>query len=96
MSRQAVLTLQLDVELHDAFMEAAKTSRQPASQILRDMMRDFISQQTADPDYLAFLKRKVEIARSQLASGKSLDEADIEQEFTARRSAVIAGGHSRT
>ena len=96
MNRQAVLTLQLDVELHDAFMEAAKASHQPASQILRDMMRDFVSQQTTDPDYMAFLTRKVDIARSQLVSGKSLDETDVEQEFAARRSAVVAGGRSRT
>jgi len=96
MTKDAVFTFHLDVDLHDAFMEAAKDSQQSASQILRDMMRDFVRQQTTEPEYTAFLQRKVDIARSQIASGQDLNATDVEQEFAARRAAAAGGSRSRS
>ncbi|CAD7053331.1 antitoxin of toxin-antitoxin stability system [Pseudorhizobium endolithicum] len=96
MTKDAVFTFHLDVELHDAFMAAAKDSQQSASQILRDMMRDFVRQQATEPEYTAFLQRKVDAARSQISSGEGLDAIDVEQEFAARRAAVAGGSRSRS
>jgi predicted transcriptional regulator len=91
MRKEAILTLQVDVELHDAFMAAAKASHRPASQIIRDMMRDFIAQQEANPDYVAFLQRKVDLARSQIASGDTLSDEEVEREFAEKRTAISNG-----
>jgi hypothetical protein len=88
MRKEAILTLQVDVELHDAFMAAAKASHRPASQIIRDMMLDFVRHQEADPEYIAFLQSKVGLARSQIASGNSLSDDEVEQEFAAKRAAI--------
>lgn len=91
MSKDAILTLQVDVELHDAFMAAAKASHRPASQIIRDMMRDFVGQQGSNPDYVAFLQRKADLARSQIASGDTLSDEEVEREFAEKRTAISSG-----
>ncbi len=41
MSKDAMFTMKLEAELRDSFMEAAAFDR-PASQIVREFMRDFV------------------------------------------------------
>ena len=56
--KEAVFTLKLEAELRDAFMAEAEASHRPASQIVRDFMRDFIKTQQDQRDYDAWLDRK--------------------------------------
>jgi hypothetical protein len=42
MGWQAVFTMKLEPELRDAFMAAAKRADRPASQLMRELMRDFV------------------------------------------------------
>lgn len=60
------------------------------SDVLVDLMQDFIQQQQMAPDYLTFLKKKAEIARDELAAEQGLSEEDVEYEFAARRAAATA------
>jgi len=82
MAKEAVFTMKLEPELRDAFMAAAKQADRPASQILREFMRDYVEH---DHGYLEFLRRKVEIARAELAAGMAVSaeevEADMDQLF---------------
>lgn len=82
MAKEAVFTMKLEPELRDAFMAAAKRADRPASQILREFMRDYVEH---DHGYLEFLRRKVEIARAELAAGMAMSaeevEADTDQLF---------------
>ena len=41
MAKEAVFTMKLEPELRDAFMAAAKAADRPASQIVREFMRDY-------------------------------------------------------
>ncbi len=66
MAKEAVFTMKLEPELRDAFMAAAKAADRPASQIVREFMRDFVRQDRA---YVAFLQRKVDQARADIAAG---------------------------
>jgi predicted transcriptional regulator len=67
MAKEAVFTMKLEPELRDAFMAAAEAVDRPASQIVREFMRDFVQQ---DREYVAFLARKVERARADIAAGR--------------------------
>ena len=42
MAKEAVFTMKLEPELRDAFMAEAQAADRPASQIIREMMRDFV------------------------------------------------------
>ncbi len=52
--KEAVFTLKLEADLRDAFMAEAKASHRPASQIVREFMREFVNKQQEDRDYAAW------------------------------------------
>ena len=60
MSKDAVFTMKIEQELRDAFMAEAAASHRPASQILREAMRDFIDQQKKQREYDAWFIAEVE------------------------------------
>ena len=82
MAKDAVFTMKLEPELRDAFMAAAKHDDRPASQIVRELMRSYVEQ---DREYVAFLQRKVDAARRDLAEGRVHTDdavsAEMEQWF---------------
>lgn len=43
--KEAVFTMKLEPELRADFMAEAKASHRPASQLLRELMRDFVQRQ---------------------------------------------------
>ena len=92
MSKEAVFTMKLEAELRADFIAEAQAADRPASQILRQLMRDFVKQQRQARDYDAFLEKKVEIARTSLLEGKGLGNEEVEAIFAARRAAVDTKG----
>jgi hypothetical protein len=63
----------------------AEAAHRPASQILRELMREFIQRQRDARDYDAFLRNKVETARASMQEGKGRINEEVEAEFAARR-----------
>ena len=94
MPKEAVFIMKLEPELRDAFMAEAEASHRSASQVVRELMREFIERQRHEREYDAFLRAKVDTARAQIASGQVASSADAEARFAARRAAlqVKAGG----
>jgi predicted transcriptional regulator len=78
MPKQAVFTMKLEPELRDAFMAAAEAVDRPASQIVREFMRDFVQ---LDREYVAFLQRKVERARAEIAAGRVHTHEEVTAEM---------------
>jgi predicted transcriptional regulator len=78
MAKEAVFTMKLDHELRDAFMAAAKAADRPASQIVREFMRDYVQQ---DRDYVEFLRRKVERSRADIAAGRVFSNEEVQTEM---------------
>ncbi|MBO6724682.1 MAG: antitoxin of toxin-antitoxin stability system [Rhizobiaceae bacterium] len=74
MPKEAVFTMKLEPELRDAFMAAAAEVDRPASQIVREFMRDFVQQ---DRDYIDWLQRKVDKARADIAAGRVHSHKDV-------------------
>jgi predicted transcriptional regulator len=85
MSKQAVFTMKLEPELRDDFMAEAEAAHRPASQILRELMREFIQRQREARAYEEFLRDKVETARISMRSGNGIPNEEVEAELAARR-----------
>jgi predicted transcriptional regulator len=92
MSKQAVFTMKLEPELREEFMAEAEASHRPASQIVREMMRQFVQTQRESREYEAFLQRKVDSARISMRAGEGLTNEEVEAEFAARRAQVTKKG----
>ena len=85
MSKEAVFTMKLEPELRAQFMAEAKASHRPASQIMRDLMREFVQRQREAREYDQFLRDKVANARQQIHRGDFASADDVEPRFAAIR-----------
>lgn len=92
MSKEAVFTMKLEPELRREFLAAAEAVDRPASQVVRELMRDFVRQQREAREYGDFLQDKVDFARSQIRRGQTYSDEDVDAEFTARRTGVSEPG----
>ena len=88
MTKHSRFTLEIDADLHDAFLAAAEAENRTASEIVRDFMSDYVHSHE-DPDYWAFVAQNVEAARRSLAEGKGITNAEIEAKFSTRRAAIV-------
>ncbi len=90
MSKEAVFTMKLEPELRAEFMAEAEASHRPASQILRELMREFVQRQRQAREYEEFLRGKVANAREQIRSGEYASADDVEARFAAKRAQLLA------
>ena len=85
MSKEAVFTMKLESELRAEFMAEAEAAHRPASQVLRELMREFVQRQRAAREYEAFLHGKIEIARGSMRAGNGRTNDEVEAIFAAKR-----------
>jgi predicted transcriptional regulator len=90
MSKQAVFTMKLEPELRAEFMAEAEAAHRPASQVLRELMREFVQRQRESREYDEFLRRKVEAGRASMRAGMGRSNDEVEAEFAARRASVAS------
>lgn len=90
MSKEAVFTMKLEAELRAAFMAEAEAAHRPASQILRELMREFVQRQRQAREYDDYLRGKLAQAREQVQSGEYASADDVEARFAARRAQLLA------
>jgi predicted transcriptional regulator len=85
MPKEAVFTMKLEPDLREAFMSEAQASHRPASQIMRELMRDFVQSQRQAREYDDFLAHKVQTARTSMQAGLGIPNDEVEAQFAARR-----------
>lgn len=85
MAKEAVFSMKLEPELRAEFMAAAEASHRPASQILRELMREFITRQREAGEYDAYLRAKVEAGRESMQAGRGQSNDEVEAQFARRR-----------
>lgn len=88
MSKEAVFTMKLEPELRAEFMAEAEAAHRPASQVLRELMREFVQRQRAAREYDAFLSSKVDASRASMHAGIGHSNEEVEATFAARRAVV--------
>lgn len=90
MSKEAVFTMKLEPALRAEFMAEAEASHRPASQILRELMREYVQRQRQAREYDNFLRDKVAEAREQIRAGNYASADEVEARFAARRAQLLA------
>jgi predicted transcriptional regulator len=88
-SKEAVFTMKLEPELRAEFMAEAAASHRPASQIMRESMREFVQRQREAREYEAFLRSKVASAREQISAGEYTSADDVEERCAERRAQLL-------
>jgi hypothetical protein len=76
--------MKLEPGLREEFMAEAEASHRPASRIVREMMRDFVQRQREAREYDAFLRNKVDVARSSMRAGHGRSNEEVEAGFASR------------
>lgn len=90
MSKEAVFTMKLEPELRAAFMAEAAAAHRPASQVMRELMREFVQRQREARGYEVFLEDKVALARLQASAGKVSSAEAVEARAAERRAQLAA------
>ncbi len=88
MSKDTVFTMKLEPELRAEFMAEAEAADRPASQVLRELMREFVQRQRDTREYNVFLRAKVEAGRASMLAGRGQSNDEIEAKFATRRADV--------
>lgn len=88
MPKDAVFTMKLEPELRAAFMAEAAGEDRPASQVLRELMRDYVERRRQSREYDEFLRQKVEAARASVHAGRMRSNDEVEARFAAMRRAA--------
>lgn len=90
MPKEAVFTMKLESSLREEFIAAAKASDRPASQVIRELMREYIRRQSESRAYDTYLAQKVERGRQDIRADNVVSNEEAEAQFAARR-AKLAG-----
>lgn len=99
MPKEAVFTMKLESALRDEFMAEAQAMDRSASQLARELMREFVQRQHEARAHDAFVRRKVKAARAQVLEGLGRSNEAVEADFAARRQVLLRGvgkGTSKT
>ena len=62
MAKEAVFTVKLETDLRDAFAAEAEAAHRPASQIVREFMREFVRRQQEVREHDAWFRADVQKA----------------------------------
>jgi predicted transcriptional regulator len=62
MAKEAVFTVKLESDLRDAFAAEAEATHRPASQIVREFMREFVQRQREAREHDAWFRAEVQKA----------------------------------
>ena len=62
MAKEAVFTLKLESDLRDAFLAEAASAHRPASQLVREFMRDFIQKQQEAREHDLWFREQIKAA----------------------------------
>jgi len=89
MSKEAVFTMKLESSLREGFIAAAKAAHRPASQIMRELMREYIQREQEKQAYDKYVAQKVEKGRQDIAADIGLSHEEVEALFAARRAKLL-------
>jgi predicted transcriptional regulator len=97
MSKEAVFTLKLEAELRDEFMAEAEAAHRPASQLVRELMRDFVQRQRAAREHDAWFRAEVEQGLREAGdpAAKRIPHDEVMSKMKARLEARIAKAAKR-
>jgi hypothetical protein len=84
-SKEAVFTLKIEPDLRADFMAEAAAVHRSASQILRELMREYVESQRQSREYDEYVAKKIAKAREQVQSGQYLSNDVVSAKFARLR-----------
>lgn len=88
MTKEAVFTMKLEADLRADFMAETDALHRPASQVVRELMREFVERQRQKREHSAFVKQKVTVARASMQAGHGYSNDEVEADFASRRARI--------
>lgn len=91
MPKEAVFTLKLEPELRDQFMAEAAASDRPASQLVREFMRDFVRRQREARDHDTWFRAEVSQGLSEAEDPeiKRIPHEEVVGKWRQQRAALV-------
>jgi predicted transcriptional regulator len=91
MSKEAVFTLKLEPDLRDQFVAEAQAAHRPASQVVRELMRDYIDRQQAARDHDSWFRAEVEqgLREADDPGVKRIPNAEVSAKWRRRRADLM-------
>jgi predicted transcriptional regulator len=90
MAKEAVFTLKLEPELRDRFIAAAKAVDRPASQLVRELMREFVDRQRSDHDDWFRAEVEQAVREADDPDAKRIAHDDVARAWAVERAALMA------
>lgn len=81
------ITFEVDEQLKEQFFQLAEARRCNGKQLLGDLMREFVVQ-NSDEEYNAWFLQQVQIGLDDANAGRLISSEEVEAEFAARRAAT--------
>lgn len=98
MPKEAMFTLKLEPELREQFMAEAAAADRPASQIIREFMRDFVRQQRAAREHDEWFRAEIEQAMREAddPSVKRIPQEEVSTKWRRQRAELVKRAGERT
>ena len=87
MAKESVFTLKLEEDLRDAFMAEAAAMDRPASQLVREFMRDFVRVRREEREHDTWFRAEVEKALKD--KRPTIPDEEVEKRFARRRANAV-------
>lgn len=85
---EAVVTFEVDETLRDEFARATAADNRSDTQVLRDLMRDYVQRQRDAAAYDAWFRDQVQAGLDSARAGRLVPGAEVEARFAAKREAA--------
>lgn len=85
---EATFTFRVDQQLKAEFATVAKTLDRTGAQLLRDFMRDLVSQQQQAAEHDHWFRQQVQKGLDSANAGRLVAASEVENRFAARREAT--------
>lgn len=91
MSKEAVFALKLESELREQFMGEARAAHRPASQLVRELMREYVDRQRASREQDAWLRGEIErgVRDANDPNVRRGSHEDVSARWAARRADLV-------
>jgi len=88
MAKRNAFQFELDTDLSDAFLDAAKSAQREPGELIAELVQEFVDQQNEEAGYADFLQTKVDRARKSVGAGEGRPSSEVEALFSEMRKAI--------
>ena len=86
---ETTFTFRVDDSLKAAFADAAKQKDRTSAQLLRDFMRNYVSEIQDGAEYDAWFRRKVEAGEKAYREGRFITQEEATRRAEQRRARIL-------